>query len=111
MFENLKVRFFNAVIKYRYDLLSIFQLFNYKHPKMVITESKDINVKTFHISYLGKGLYHSLLQQIFSAYCVLGTVLGTRNTAMNKINKDPCLPGSLHSSTGVLGWGEGNLTK
>lgn len=77
---------------------------------MVITESKDINLKAFHISYLGKGLYHSFLQQIFTAYCVLSIVLGIRVIAMNKINKDSCLPGSLHSSIGVLGWGEGNLT-
>lgn len=39
-----------------------------------------------------------------------GTVLGIRDTAVNKIDKTPCPQGSLNSSVGVLGWGKGSQT-
>lgn len=93
-------------MKSRHDFLSTFQLFNYKLPRMVITESKSINfLKLFYINCLAKRLYHSFLQQIFTVYCVPGTVLGIRDTAVNKIDKNPCSHGSLNSNVGVLGWG------
>lgn len=76
-----------------------------KHPQKDAQQTEDNEVHEIYDmadfpysrygSYMGKDdFFHSLIQQIFIAHHVLGTVLGSGNRTTSKTDRNPCPHGA-----------------